>query len=60
MKSNPYKNLPPLTAKRLELVQVESEIEKLLDTLTDATPVCSPTPIAGLRNWTQSGRWWTH
>lgn len=28
-----------LTAKRLELVQVESEIEKLLDTLTGATPV---------------------
>ena len=30
---------PKLTAKRLELAQVESEIEKLLDTLTGASPV---------------------
>ena len=30
---------PKLAAKRLELAQVESEIEKLLDTLTGATPV---------------------
>ena len=30
---------PKLTAKRLELAQVESEIEKLLDTLTGANPV---------------------
>ena len=30
---------PKLTAKQTELAQVESEIEKLLDTLTGATPV---------------------
>ena len=30
---------PKLTAKQMELAQVESEIEKLLDTLTGATPV---------------------
>mgnify|MGYP000372231160 FL=1 len=30
---------PKLAAKRLELAQVESEIEKLLDTLTGASPV---------------------
>ena len=30
---------PNLTAKQMELAQVESEIEKLLDTLTGATPV---------------------
>lgn len=30
---------PRLTAKQLEMAQVESEIEKLLDTLTGATPV---------------------
>ena len=30
---------PKLTAKRLELAQVESEIEKLLDTLTGASPI---------------------
>lgn len=30
---------PKLVAKQLELAQVESEIEKLLDTLTGATPV---------------------
>lgn len=30
---------PKLTAKQAELAQVESEIEKLLDTLTGATPV---------------------
>ena len=30
---------PKLTAKRLELAQLESEIEKLLDTLTGASPV---------------------
>ena len=30
---------PKLTAKQLELARVESEIEKLLDTLTSATPV---------------------
>jgi hypothetical protein len=31
--------LPMPTAKQTELAQVESEIEKLLDTLTGATPV---------------------
>ena len=30
---------PKLTAKRLEVAQVESEIEKLLDTLAGASPV---------------------
>lgn len=30
---------PKLTAKQIELAQVESEIEKLVDTLTGATPV---------------------
>jgi len=30
---------PKLTAKQMELAQVESEIEKLLDTLTGAAPV---------------------
>ena len=33
------KIFPKLTAKRLELAQVESEIEKPLDTLTGASPV---------------------
>ena len=30
---------PKLTAKQVELAQVENEIERLLDTLTGATPV---------------------
>lgn len=38
---------PKLAAKRLELAQVESEIEKLLDTLTGATPVV-PHPFVSL------------
>ncbi len=47
---------PKLTAKRLELAQVESEIKKLLDTLTGASPILlSSMPTAKLRNWTQGG-----
>ena len=33
---------PKLTAKQMELTPVESEIEKLLDTLAGATPVLIP------------------
>ena len=38
-RKNAAKISPKLAAKRLELAQVESEIEKLLDTLTGASPV---------------------
>lgn len=37
-RKNAAKISPKLAAKRLELAQVESEIEKLLDTLTGRKP----------------------
>jgi len=50
---------PKLTAKQIELAQVESEIEKLLDTLTGAAPVLlsyvNATTLR-LKNWTAATR----
>ena len=41
---------PKLTAHQIELAQVEAEIEKLLDTLTEENAHCLPIPIKKLKN----------
>ena len=47
---------PKLTAARAKLAKIESEIEKLIDTLTGANLSCCSTRIAGLKNWTWNGK----
>ena len=47
---------PKLTAYQVELVQVEAEIEKLLDTLTRPMRLCLPMPTKNLKNRTPDAR----
>ena len=47
---------PKLTAARVTLAKTESEIEKLLDTLSGAIRFSCNTQTPALRNWMQNGR----
>ena len=47
---------PKLTAARVALAKTESEIEKLLDTLSGANPLLLQYATPALRNWMRNGR----
>ena len=47
---------PKLTAARVALAKTESEIEKLLDTLSGANPLLLQYQITGSRSWTQNDK----